>query len=172
VKTSVALLAGLGAGLVAGYLAYPWVHRQPELASLVAGSCKPDAARILASCDLGPEQIDHLAARLAPRVVEQLATSGLSGVTPDPAVAARQRDALEKRKSEQSQAFTRATQLIDQMIANRRITQEGINEANALLVQSGQPDRSHELMARVSAAVTRGELTPVQAGLLPSELAR
>jgi len=42
-----------------------------------------------------------------------------------------------------------------------------LTEARKLLEQSGQADQSYLLMARVAAAVNRGELTTLQAGLMP-----
>jgi hypothetical protein len=72
--------------------------------------------------------------------------------------------------SRNAQAFNRATQLIDQMIADRRITTEGLSNAQALLQGSGQSERGAELMSRISAAVNRGDLTPAEAGLVPPEI--
>jgi hypothetical protein len=58
------------------------------------------------------------------------------------------------------------------MIADRRVTPEGISNVQTLLQQSGQSDRAFEVLSRLSAAVNQGELTPIEAGLLPAEIGR
>ena len=116
---------------------------------------------------LSPEQIDHLSSRIAPAVVERLATSGLPGIAPDARVAAQQREAGERLKSEQAAAYSQAVKIVDQMIASHDITPQGRNQAHELLRQTGQTDRAFELEARISAAINRGDLTPEQAGISP-----
>lgn len=149
-------------GLLAGYGGYPLLHSSASVPRETPGPGV--SARASSSCELSPEQVDRISARVAPAVVEHLASSGLNGFTPDPAVAAQQRHLAEKTKADQSQAFTEATQLVDQMIAGRQVTPPGMSEAYRLLQQSGQGDRAYELNARVAAAVNRKELTPKQAG--------
>ena len=150
----------------AGYFLYPYLHDAPRDAvssSAMSGTTK---SQVVAACDLGPEQIDHLASRIAPKVVERLATSGLNGVSPDPKVAAAQRDAQDKEKANQDAAFNKATQMVDQLIASRRVTPEGMSEAARLLQETGQSERAYLLHARIAAAINRGELTPEQAGMV------
>jgi len=166
IKTLVMLAFALVVGAATGYAGYPLLH-PIESAVAFSASESGSVARVTTACDLGADQIDHLASRIAPLVVERLATSGLSGVSPDQKVAAQQHAAQEKTKSEQAAALTRATQMVDQLIASRQVTQEGLTEARKLLEQSGQADQSYLLMARVAAAVNRGELTTLQAGLMP-----
>jgi len=158
-------------GTISGYAGYPLLHQRavPQSSSVINESYNPGtSARGATACEFSAEQIDHLAARLAPTVVERLATSGLNGVRPDPKVAAQQHELLEKSKTEQAQAFTRATEMIDQMIANRHVTQEGISTAHKLLQQTNQSGRGYELTARIAAAVNKGDLTPIQAGHVPA----
>jgi hypothetical protein len=155
-------LGVLFAGLLAGYGGYPLLHPSASLPSETPG---PGVnARVLASCELSPEQVDRISARVAPAVVERLATSGLNGVAPDPELAARERRLVEQTKTEQARAFDEATRLVDEMIASGQVTRPAMNEAIKLLQQSGQGDRAFELNARVAAAVNRKELTPRQAG--------
>jgi len=149
-------------GLLAGYGGYPLLHPSVSLPGETPGPGVD--ARVLASCELSPEQVDRISARVAPAVVERLATSGLNGIGPDPAVAAQQRQLAEDTKAQQVQAFTEATRLVDEMIANRQVTGPGMSDAVKLLQQSGQGDRAFELNARVAAAVNRRELTAAQAG--------
>src|SRR5215831_9552037 len=149
----------LGVSLLAGYGAYPLLH-----SSASSDTTDPGVRARVASCELSPEQVDRISARVAPAVVERLATSGLKGVAPDPEVAARQRQLAENDRAEQARAFAEATQLVDQMIASRQVTRPGMSDAFKLLQQSGQADRAFELNARVAAAVNRKDLTPSQAG--------
>jgi hypothetical protein len=148
-------------GLLAGYGAYPFLHPAAPAAS---ETTDPGVIARVSSCELSPDQVDRIASRVAPAVVERLATSGLPGVAPDPAAAARQRQLAEDTRAAQAQAFAQATDLVDQMIANRQVTRPGMSEAFKLLQQSGQADRAFELDARVAAAVNRKDLTPSQAG--------
>jgi len=155
--------------VAAGYALYPLTHDPHggnDTASVDSSLKSQAQSYVVAACELNLEQIDHLASRIAPMVVERLATSGLNGVSPDPKVAAQQRESREKEKANQDATFNRATQMIDQMIANRQVTQQGIIDAAQLLQQTGQADRAYLLQARIAAAVNRGELTPEQAGLL------
>jgi hypothetical protein len=151
-----ALIGVLGLGLLVGYGAYPLLH------SSETGD--PGVMARVSSVELTPEQIDRIAARVAPAVVEQLASSGINGIAPDPRLAAQRQRLAETSREEQAKAFSQATALVDQMIANRQVTQSGLNDAGKLLEQSGQGDRAYELNARVAAAVNRNELTPAQAG--------
>jgi len=149
-------------GLLAGYGGYPLLHSSAPVTGETQGSGV--SARALSSCELSAEQVDRISARVAPAVVEHLASSGLKGFAADPEVAAQQRRLAEQTKAEQSQAFAQATQLVDQMIASRQVTQPGMSDAFKLLQQTGQGDRAYELNARIAAAVNRKELTPKQAG--------
>jgi hypothetical protein len=149
-------------GLLAGYGGYPLLHPSASLPSETPG---PGVnARVLASCELTPEQVDRISARVAPAVVERLATSGLNGVAANPEVAARERLLVEQTKVEQARAYDEAVRLVDEMIASGQVTRPAMNEASRLLQQSGQGDRVFELNARVAAAVNRKELTAKQAG--------
>lgn len=163
----VALLS-LSIGAIGGYAGYPLLHE--EAAEPAHAACDiPGHTRDVVACTLSPEQIEHLSARIAPAVVERLATSGLKGMEPDPKVAAQQREAGEKSKSEQATAFAQAARIVDQMIANHAVTLQGKNRAHELLRQTGQADRIFEVEARISAAINRGEITPEQAGLGPPQ---
>ncbi|HEX2584635.1 MAG TPA: hypothetical protein VHL14_05855 [Steroidobacteraceae bacterium] len=164
-KTGVIAALTLFVGICVGYfglgLLYPYPHISTQARQTI-----PDAVvRNVVACDLSPDQISHLSASIAPEVVARLATSGLSNIAIDPKIAAQQRQASEQDKAEQAEAFTRASQLVDQMIANRRITPEGLNEAHQLLQQTNQADRMVEISGRIAVAVNKGQLTPVQAGL-------
>jgi len=155
----VALLS-LSVGAIVGYAGYPLLHDEP--AETKHAACDiPGHTRDVVACTLSPEQIEHLSARIAPAVVERLAT--------DPKVAVQQREAGEKLKSEQAAAFAQATRIVDQMIANHALTPQGKNRAHELLRQTGQADRIFEVEARISAAINRGEITPEQAGLGPPQ---
>ena len=159
----VALLC-VAIGVIGGYVAYPLLHESAEETANAACDV-PGVTRDVVACTLSPEQIDHLSARIAPAVVERLATSGLKGMEPDAKVAAQQREASEKSKGEQAAAFAQAARLVDQMIANHDVTPQGRMQAYELLRQTNQADRIFEIDARISAAINRGEITPDQAGL-------
>jgi len=162
---SVALLS-LSAGAIGGYAAFPLLH--DEAAQPGHAACGvPGTSRDVVACTLSPEQIEHLSSRIAPAVVERLATSGLPGVAPDANVAARQRVANENLQKEQAAAYSQAVKLVDQMIASHNVTPQGKNQAYELLRQTSQADRLFEIEARISAAINRGDLTPEQAGLTP-----
>jgi len=123
--------------------------------------------RSVAACELSSEQIDHLSSRIAPLVVQHLATSGLQNVSTDPKIAAQQRQAEERTKADRVSAMSQATQLVDQMVAGHQVTPQGMRDAEQLLQQTGQADQIYLLHARISVAVNKGQLTPAQAGLLP-----
>jgi len=152
------LVGMLAAGLFVGYGAYPLLHPSASDAR------DPGAMAGVSSIELSPEQIDRIAARVAPAVAEQLAASGLNGIAPDPQAAARQQRLAENSRAEQVKKFAEATGLVDQMIASRQVTAAGLNDAVKLLQESGQGDRAYQLNARIAAAVNRNELTPAQAG--------
>jgi len=124
-------------------------------------------ARSVAACELSSEQIEHLSARIAPAVVEHLATSGLGNVSPDPKIAAQQRKLDEQDKTEKMSAMTQATQLVDQMISNHQVTMQGMRDAEQLLQQTGQSDQIYLLHARIAVAVNKGDLTLAQSGIRP-----
>ncbi len=93
----------------------------------------------------------------------ELSDSQLDRLAPNAAAApAPAANALER-----ATVFTRATQIVDLMIANRQITRRGLEQAHALLRASGQDDRRYEIQSRIAAAIDRGELTPEQAGWRP-----
>jgi hypothetical protein len=165
-KTSLIAALMLFVGICVGYfglgLLYPYPHTSINTMQTIPGA----TARDVVACDLSPEQIGHLSASIAPAVVARLATSGLSSIAVDPKIAAQQQQGMEKTKAEQAEAFTHANDIIDQMIANRRITPEGLNEAHQLLQQTNQADRMVEISGRIAVAVNKGQLTPAQAGLM------
>jgi hypothetical protein len=103
-------------------------------------------------------QVDALADRLAPALARRLDSR-------TSAMDASQTTAPTMDKKTQDAAFARAAQMVDRMIAARMITGQGLNEAHALLRETGQADRGYELQARISAAMNRGELTLEQAGI-------
>ena len=140
-------------GAVLGYAAYPLTHVSAEAARPLPGV----TAREAVDLNLTPEQLDRLAARIAPAVAQQLASSsrGSSSTSRAP----------DKSEAERAKAFDDATQIVDQMIASRHVTSQGLMEARQVLADSGQENRMFEISARVSAAVNRGELTLEQAGL-------
>src|SRR5262245_16028351 len=156
-KMAPVALLSLSAGAIAGYVAFPLLHTQAAQSGHAACGV-PGVTRDVVACTLSPEQIDHLSSRIAPAVVERLATSGLPGTAPDATVAAQQREASEKLKGEQSAAFSQAVKIVDQMIASRDITPQGKQKAHELLRQTGQSDRLFEIDARISAAITRVEI--------------
>src|SRR5262249_54165712 len=131
----------LGVGAVAGYELYPLTHPADNARDLPGSSAREVV-------ELSPEQLDRLAARIAPAVARRIATPGPPKATPESPDAQRQ-----------AKAFDDATQIVDQMIASRRVTTQGMSEAKQLLDDSGQSERMYEISARVSAAVNRGELT-------------
>lgn len=164
-KTTLVAALILFVGICIGYFGLGSLYPYPRISDntqIIPGVI----ARNVVACDLSPEQIDHLSSSIAPVVVAHLATSGLNNIAADPKVAAQQRQLIEKTKAEQAEAFTHASQLVDQMIASRRVTPEGLNEAHQLLQQTGQADRLVEISGRIAVAVNKGELTPAQAGLL------
>ncbi len=146
------LVLCIGAAL--GYAAYPLTHASADATHPLPGV----SAREAVDLNLTPEQLDRLAARIAPAVARQLAASS-------PGSPGTPRGAPPKSEAEQAKAFDDATQIVDQMIASRRVTSQGLMEARQVLADSGQEDRMFEISARVSAAVNRGELTLEQAGL-------
>jgi hypothetical protein len=107
---------------------------------------------------LGDDELTALADRVADAVAQRLAPALARDARPGAPVA-------DERAREL--AFARAAQIVDMMIANRRVTSDGLDEAHALLRETGQADRGYELQARVAAAINRGELTPEQAGWAP-----
>lgn len=143
--------AMLGVGAVAGYELYPLTHPVAAVAHNLPGG----SAREVVQLELTPEEMDRLAARIAPAVAERIAVPAPHKAEPESANAQRQ-----------AKAFDDAAQIVDQMIASRRVTIQGMSEAQQILADSGQADRMYEISARVSAAVNRGELTAEQAGLL------
>ncbi len=98
---------------------------------------------------LSDRQVDALADRIAPAIARRLVPAA--------------------NKPAREAAFEHAAQIVDLMIANRRITHEGLNHAHALLRETGQTDRSYEVHARIAAAINRGELTLEQAGWGPEQ---
>jgi hypothetical protein len=130
-----------------------------------AGACESRVRLDAVACTLSPDQIEHLSARIAPAVVEKLASSGT--VAPNPQLAAQLRADDEKLKRKQAAAFAEAARLVDQMIENRSVTPQGLDRAHALLRESGQADRSYEIDGRIAAAINRGEITHADAGLAP-----
>jgi len=154
-RSLVIALLMLGVGAVAGYELYPLTHRATDSARSLPGG----NAREVVEFNLTPEQVDHLAARIAPAVAQRITAQGPSKAAPESSDAQRQ-----------AKAFDEATQIVDQMIAGRRVTTQGMGEAKQLLDDSGQSERMFEISARVSAAVNRGELTLEQAGLLPHQV--
>ncbi|MES1195744.1 MAG: hypothetical protein ABUL58_02250, partial [Steroidobacter sp.] len=72
----------------------------------------------------------------------------------------------EQEKAAQAAAFSSAIQMVDQMIANRRVSHEGMADAIKLLQQSGQADRVYELQGKIAVAMNKGELTAEEAGLM------
>jgi len=160
-KNALMLFVGICVGYFGLGLLHPYPHNS-DITQATPGTI----ARSVVACDLSPEQITHLSASIAPALVAHLATSGLSSISADPKIAAQQRQAIEKTKVEQAEAFTHANDLVDQMIASRRITPEGLNEAHQLLQQTNQADRMVEISGRIAVAVNKGQLTPAQAGLL------
>jgi hypothetical protein len=172
-KGSAFLTIGLTIGLSAGYMAYPSFHLESPRQAAAAMSTPQSSAltRTQTDCELSSAQLDRLADRLAPTLVARLAASTAatgekSRVAKDGSTSAGQTE------TQKAQAFARATQLIDQLIADRRVTPEGISNVQTLLQQSGQSDRAFEVLSRISAAVNQGELTPAEAGLLPAEIGR
>lgn len=103
---------------------------------------------------LSETQMDAFADRMAAAVARRLA----------PMITARAPGATPADERAREAAFARATQIVDMMIASRRITRDGLNEAEVLLHETGQANRNYELHARIAAAVNRRELTPEQAG--------
>lgn len=142
----------LGIGGVLGYAVYPLTHASADTAHPLPGV----TAREVVDLDLTSEQLDRLAARIAPAVTQRIAAP--------PAEKAQAAEAQSVER--QAKAFDDAAQIVDQMIASRRVTIQGMNEARQLLADTDQADRMYEISARVSAAVNRGELTAEQAGLL------
>lgn len=161
-RTAAVALLSLAVGAVGGYFARGWL--QGERGDALA-ACESQVRSDVVACTLSPEQIEHLSARIAPAVVERLETSGV--VKADPQLAAQQRADDEKLRKEQAAAFTEATRLVDQMIADRAVTPAGRARAHELLRKSGQADRIYEIEGRIAAAINRGEITPADAGLAP-----
>jgi len=156
------LLIGMGLGYFGLPLLHPYSPASTEKMPTTPGA----VTRSVVACDLSPEQIDRLSSRIAPAVVEHLATSGLQAMSADPKIAGQQRQAQEQDKIAKAEAFTHATQLIDQMIASHQVTPQGLEEARQLLQQTGQSDQIYLLHARISMAINRRELTPEQAGMI------
>lgn len=172
-KGSAFLTTGLAIGISAGYMVYPSLH--PKLPSQPAAAMStPQGSAIShtqSDCELSSAQLDRLADRLAPTLVERLSAS-TAAAGEKSRVAGFSSASPAQRDIQKAQVFARATQLVDQMIADRRVTPEGISNVQTLLQQSGQSDRAFEVLSRLSAAVNQGELTPIEAGLLPAEIGR
>jgi hypothetical protein len=151
----VLLVLVVAISLFAGYWSYPLIHQQPSIEATPTFSYLASTG-----CEIGSDQLDSIAARLAPSVVKQLTGSGVSINSEIPARTS------DENKDEQAQAFSQATEKIDQMISSRQVTSEGLSQANNLLKETNQSHRSYELMARISAAINRGELTPAEAGMV------
>lgn len=141
--------------LFVGFWSYPFIYQQPSIVATPIFS-NP----VSANCEISSDQLDSIAARLAPSVVEQLTVSGATINSEIPAQTS------DENKDEQAQAFLQATEKIDQMIASRQVTSEGISQAHNLLKETHQAHRAYELMGRISAAINRGELTPAEAGMV------
>jgi hypothetical protein len=166
-KTSLIAALMLSVGICVGYFGlgslYPYARQSTAAMQTIPGAI----ARNVTACELSSEQIDHLSSRIAPSVVAHLASSGFSNIAIDPKIAAQHRQEEEQSKQERVRAMTQATQMIDQMIASRQVTPQGMLDAEQLLQQTGQRDQIYLLHARVAVAVNRGELTLAQAGLRP-----
>lgn len=147
-------------GLIAGYLVYPVINPQQ------LNDSAPDRVVSVqhSSLELNENQINELAAKLAPAVAEHLATSGALAVNSEPQIVIQQQEAAEKIRIEKEMAFSQAQQSVDEMILSKSITQTGLNHAIQLLTETGQQDKIYLLHARIAVAVNKGELTPKQAG--------
>jgi hypothetical protein len=147
--------------LLIGFLSYPFIYQQSPIVA------NPDFTNPVATnCEINTDQLDSMAAHLAPSVVKQLISSG---VTISSEITVRSSDRNHENgenKDEQAQAFLQATEKIDQMIASRQVTTEGINQAYQLLEKRHQSHRAHELMGRISVAINKGELSPSEAGII------
>jgi hypothetical protein len=160
VKIVPVALLSLAIGAVGGYFARGGSHERGGL------SAHDERVRgDVVACTLSPEQIEHLSARIAPAVVERLGNS--RAMAADPQLAAQQRAEDEKVTKRQAAAFAEATRVVDQMIADRRVTPQGRERAHQLLRETGQADRIYEIDGRVAAAINRGEITAADAGLAP-----
>ncbi len=167
------LTTGFVLGLSASYVVRPLLH--PEMASQLTRTVStrgPSPLLVQSECELSSVQLDHLADRLAPALIEKIAASHPPEIGSEQTQTIRNDSATTANEMQRVQAFTRATHLIDQMIADRQVTPEGLSDAQALLRQTGQSDRGYEVMSRVSAAVNRGDLTPAEAGLVPPAIGR
>jgi hypothetical protein len=143
--------------LLIGFLSYPVIYQQNSIAA------NPDFTNPVATnCEMNLHQLNSIAEHLAPSVVKQLISSG---VKIDSETTTRLSDRNDENKDEQAQAFLQATEKIDQMIAGRQVTSEGINQAYQLLEKTHQSHRAHELMGRIAVAVNKGELSPSEAGM-------
>jgi hypothetical protein len=150
VSTRVLTLLAVVCAAIAGYACFPLLNAtKPGLG---------DGAQTSISCNLSMEQVDRLAARLAPAVTRQLTAYEPKVVSSD----------MENSATDKVRAMSRATEIVDRMISNREVTPDGMLEAKGLLQQTGQADRAIELGARIARAVNRGDLTPEQAGILPA----
>jgi hypothetical protein len=164
-KTAQIILWSVACGIAIGYAASLFLRLTPLAAQ--QSISEQSLTRVLASCDLSNQQLDLIADRLAPAIAKRLDVASFQHANPEnsPTRLAAV-DNVATVKHQQAEAFEKAARMVDQMIANKLVTPEGMNEASQLLSDSGQTDRVYLLGARVSAAVNRHELTPAQAGLL------
>jgi hypothetical protein len=145
IKTLAIAAACMLAGAVAGY-GFAQFRAKPIL---------PHGQAAMTMCEPGDAQLERLAARILSATARPVAESRVPAPSPPAeSVSGSERDA----------AYTHAAQIVDMMIANRRITAEGLEQAQALLRDSDQVDRAHEIDARIAAAVNRGEITLEQSG--------
>jgi hypothetical protein len=154
-------------GICIGHFGLPLLYLDSHASTETMQTTPGVITRSVVACELSSEQIDHLSSRIAPSVVEHLATSGLRNIVIDPKIAAQQRQTEEQDKAEKVSALAQATQLIDQMVSSHQVTPQGMHDAEQLLQQSGQADQIYLLRARIAVAVNKGELTLTQAGLRP-----
>jgi uncharacterized membrane protein YdfJ with MMPL/SSD domain len=155
-------------GICVGRFGLPLLYGYSQPSTLAMQATPSAITRSVVACELSSEQIDHLASRIAPSVVKNLATSGLGNIAIDPKIAAQQRQAGEQDKAEKASALAQATRLIDQMVSNHQVTPQGMRDAEQLLQQTGQADQIYLLHGRIAVAVNKGNLTLAQAGLRPS----
>jgi hypothetical protein len=140
--------------LFLGFWSYPLIYQQPSIVT-TPGFSNPVSTK----CEISSDQLDAIVARLAPSI-KQLTSSEATINSEIPAQLS------DENKEEQAQAFLQATEKIDQMIASRQVTSEGISEAHNLLKETNQSHRAYELMGRISVAINNGELTPAEAGMM------
>lgn len=164
---SVLVAGSLTVGTAAGYYAHPLLHPESQIHAESAGSLPirmMAGARMVAVCNFDSNQLDQLAGRIAPLIARQV--NSLDGRSDGQMDARQQTERREQEKAAQVAAFSNATHMVDQMIASRHVSHEGVAEAIKLLQQSGQADRAYELQGRIAVAMNRGELTPEESGMM------